>query len=463
MTEVDELKTLLKELSKKDINLLVESWQECIDQGYLRSFPIISYKSFQKDVLTIDDYAEYILDTTEDIENRYAKYWRMMFEYSANKNFDIENKREKLYKSLLDETIAKFDLTYLKENENSDKRVFIFVNQYLLNSQHSPSISVERLVDGLKEQVNDIVIISSTPYPYPYPENNFQTFKYSGIEENKLFRLNEKTILVELRGYPSESKFFDFIRQNKLSSNDKYILVGHSNLHFDMIPFKNKILLGTTIDTFSLSTAKYILTTLKKDIYNIDSNKMVLIETSNDYTRSNTTKFKPKIILSNDTINVAIIGNRLNSEIDRSFILELIKLKKNISKVKILIIGDFNKIDLIPQEYRKDFEIVGFIENLFEYISQNVHFYLNPDRIGGGQSAVLALKSGIPVITLPRGDVFFAIREKYSINSFSEISKFITSYINDRDFKDTIDNKNEMLVENHEKKFLDSMEKILSI
>ena len=55
MNEIEQLKVLLKELSKKDVNLLVESWNEVIKQGYLKHLPKICQNSYVR-ILKASDY-----------------------------------------------------------------------------------------------------------------------------------------------------------------------------------------------------------------------------------------------------------------------------------------------------------------------------------------------------------------------------------------------------------------------
>ena len=59
MSEIIEIKNLLRELAKKENNQeLIEAWIEIWNQGYIDNFPKICIESLQKE-LDVYDFAEY--------------------------------------------------------------------------------------------------------------------------------------------------------------------------------------------------------------------------------------------------------------------------------------------------------------------------------------------------------------------------------------------------------------------
>ena len=134
MSEIIEIKNLLRELAIKDkIQELIEAWIEIWNQGYIDNFPKICIESLQKE-LDVYDFAEYILDKNETIEDRYSCYNRLNIH--LHRGVTLENYEEainiqkKLYKKLLLESIDKIGYINCIEQENSDERLYIFTNLY---------------------------------------------------------------------------------------------------------------------------------------------------------------------------------------------------------------------------------------------------------------------------------------------------------------------------------------------
>ncbi len=460
MTEVDELKLLLKELSKKDIGLFISALKDCLQQGYLNVFPEICKKTFEKK-LVIEDYEEYILNKDELIEDRYAKYWRMMFELNK-KDFDKTGKTAKIYKSLLDETLDRFLIKTKNEKKVDKKRCYIFSNQYLLGRNHSPTLIIDKVKEELINYMDEIFIISTTPYPYPYPDNYFEAYTLSGVEENTIYNLSEKIKLVEFRGYLTESMYFEFIKNENLTNEDIFLLVGHSSLHFDLLPFGKKVVIPTGFLNATWSTSSHIVISGDKEYRNILGKKMNIIKSSTDFTSSVGKESSPKEINDDEPIYIAIVGNRLSSEIDDAFFKELIYLKKKKRNIVFVFIGRILN-SKIPNELLSSIQYIEYENDLFTLFSQKIHFYLNPDRLGGGQTTVIAINAAIPVLTLPRGDAFKALHEKYYINNFREIIDFINDYINNNRFKEKIDKFNKEIQKSNKSNFEKSIQEIIAV
>ena len=174
MSEIIEIKNLLRELAIKDkIQELIEAWIEIWNQGYIDNFPKICIESLQKE-LDVYDFAEYILDKNETIEDRYSCYNRLNIHLSRGvtlENYeDAINIQKKLYKKLLLESIDKIGYINCIEQENSDERLYIFTNLYFPKSLgHSPSTIVEILNNELKKYFNQVIIVIANPYHFPYP------------------------------------------------------------------------------------------------------------------------------------------------------------------------------------------------------------------------------------------------------------------------------------------------------
>ena len=471
MSEIIEIKNLLRELAKKENNQeLIEAWIEIWNQGYIDNFPKICIESLQKE-LDVYDFAEYILDKNETIEDRYSCYNRLNIH--LNRGVTLENYEEainiqkKLYKKLLLESIDKIGYINCIEQENSDERLYIFTNLYFPKSVgHSPSTIVEILNNELKKYFNQVIIVIANPYHFPYPlaplEYRLFDKTYSNIENNGVYNYNDISF-VRFGGYVSEALYLEFVNHQKFTSKDKFLLVGHSNIHFDLIKSDKKINIPLSEKLREFNSASYQIWNDKIGDFKNIFNKRFKIILASDLTRKTNLEIITKNKNMNDNINIAIVGNRLDIELDIEFFKYLEKAIKIIPNLKFKIIGEQPKLDLISKKLLKNIEFISFISDLENYFIENIDFYLNPKRVGGGQSSIISIKANIPVITLAYGDVYSAIQKKYFINSFDEIADFIKNYIEDKDFKIKIDNMNKEILIDSSKVFEDMIRTIVKV
>ena len=471
MSEIIEIKNLLRELAKKgNTQELIEAWIEIWNQGYIDNFPKICIESLQKE-LDVYDFAEYILDKNETIEDRYSCYNRLNIH--LHRRVTLENYEEainiqkKLYKKLLLESIDKIGYINCIEQENSDERLYIFTNLYFPKSLgHSPSTIVEILNNELKKYFNQVIIVIANPYHFPYPlaplEYRLFDKTYSNIENNCVYNYND-ICFVRFGGYVSEALYLEFVNHQKFTSKDKFLLVGHSNIHFDLIKSDKKINIPLSEKAREFNSASYQIWNDKIGDFKNIFNKRFKIILASDLTRKTNLEIITKNKNMNDNINIAIVGNRLDIELDIEFFKYLEKAIKIIPNLKFKIIGEQPKLDLISKKLLKNIEFISFISDLENYFIENIDFYLNPKRVGGGQSSIISIKANIPVITLAYGDVYSTLEKKYFINSFDEIADFIKNYIEDKDFKIKIDNMNKEILIDSSKVFEDMIRTIVKI
>ena len=471
MSEIIEIKNLLRELAKKgNTQELIEAWIEIWNQGYIDNFPRICIESLQKE-LDVYDFAEYILDKNETIEDRYSCYNRLnihLYRGVTPENYEEAiNIQKKLYKKLLLESIDKIGYINCIEQENSDERLYIFTNLYFPKSVgHSPSTIVEILNNELKKYFNQVIIVIANPYHFPYPlaplEYRLFDNTNSNIENNCVYNYNDISF-VRFGGYVSEALYLEFVNHQKFTSKDKFLLLGHSNIHFDLIKSDKKINIPLSEKLREFNSASYQIWNDKIGDFKNIFNKRFKIILASDLTRKTNLEIITKNKNMNDNINIAIVGNRLDIELDIEFFKYLEKAIKIIPNLKFKIIGEQPKLDLISKKLLKNIEFISFISDLENYFIENIDFYLNPKRFGGGQSSIISIKANIPVITLAYGDVYSTLEKKYFINSFDEIADFIKNYIEDKDFKIKIDNMNKEILIDSSKVFEDMIRTIVKV
>jgi len=373
-------------------------------------------------------------------------YWAASA-HSFRENIHINKDIREMYTYLLEKTKTAFNLNL--QNENSDKRVFIFLNQYV-SELHAPTKIANIWSEQFTQFGYEVIIIVSTPKPFKFPYSNHPSMIFNKLyKTGEIYSFNDQVALVDV-GYCPNQAYVDFLENINIAHSDIFLSVGDSNLHFDLLPTTKKYNIPTAVQKHTILTnAQYLLyndDTIKLD--NIEGKKVEIHKISSDFTNVDI-EFKIKTITLEDTINLVVVGNRLDSDIDLNFWSAIEDINTKIDSIRLYIIGEYN-INDIPLTLRDSVTLLGFQKDLAKAMAP-IHFFINPDRKGGGQSALYALKLGIPIITLPHCDVHTNLLKKYHINSLNEISSFIYDYIIDTQFKASIDKQNQELYEYYAK------------
>jgi glycosyltransferase involved in cell wall biosynthesis len=358
------------------------------------------------------------------------------------KNQDVSKLREP-YLKLLDEIKEKIDFQK-QDSVTNDKRIFIYTVQYLEATTHSPSNIVRIWAEQFEKIGYRVIIVSCTPLPFPYKlKVGHSSFNQNSIVLGDLAELYENTFIIELSGNPLRDNIYqDFCNQLQLSENDTFITIDERCIPFDILPFKRKFLIPSSAN-INVTTANVLLANIDLNVTNLENKKLEFIFATNDYTLSDDIVFTIKPITSNEKIKLVMVGNRLQNEIDETLWNGLISLYEKNKNIEVVIVGTFDE-NLIPNELKPCVSCAGYQHDLKTFL-RDIHFYINPTRNGGGQSALLAVKLGMPVLTIDFGDVASVINHLYCLESFLEIEHFVNNYINNSEFKKEIDSYNERL------------------
>lgn len=148
--------------------------------------------------------------------------------------------------------------------------------------------------------------------------------------------------------------------------------------------------------------------------------------------RSKTIYKREQFGLPDNKFIVAIVGNRLNAEIDDNFAAIMKEILKKNRKIVYVIIGRGDNTRAYFQEECKKGRIyyLGYCEDLYGIYGM-VDLYLNPKRIGGGFSAAMALEIGIPVVTLPDCDVAYYAKKQFCVYGAEEMIQTVCRYAQD--------------------------------
>ena len=129
---------------------------------------------------------------------------------------------------------------------------------------------------------------------------------------------------------------------------------------------------------------------------------------------------------------VAVVGNRLDLEIDEAFLNIMKQIMDAAENVDFAIIGDAEKLQekLEGTSYGKRIHFLGYCMDLLGTY-RALHLYLNPRRLGGGWSSAMALMAGLPVVTLPACDVAYNVGDEFTVMTEEEIVDAVVRYASD--------------------------------
>lgn len=129
-----------------------------------------------------------------------------------------------------------------------------------------------------------------------------------------------------------------------------------------------------------------------------------------------------------------VVGTRLKWEVTDAFA-EM--LESAISEEDyVLFAGEFSDYDAFMHRHpklRSHSEFIGFQEEMLAVL-ECCDLFVNPDRKGGGTSAVEAMVKGVPVVTTSYGDVACDVGEEFVCQDYQEMSLEIIRYRNDKEY-----------------------------
>lgn len=131
---------------------------------------------------------------------------------------------------------------------------------------------------------------------------------------------------------------------------------------------------------------------------------------------------------------VILVGGRLTEELDDELLNKL--LCDTDTDTVIALAGCYNKFA------EKAEKIQGFTDKFVNLGFQNdmlavldcCDLYINPKRKGGGTSAFEAMYKGMPLVTLPVGDVGLAAGADFQAADYDEMIRQISEYKADREY-----------------------------
>lgn len=141
---------------------------------------------------------------------------------------------------------------------------------------------------------------------------------------------------------------------------------------------------------------------------------------------------KSSLGFEEDAFVIAIVGNRLDEEMDAPFIRTMQDIVRKDGRCRFMIIGSCHR-DFSACSLEGKVKNLGYQEDLTGVLA-SADLFLNPVRAGGGGSAVRAVSVDVPVITLPGCDVAMNVGDAFLCDSLEDVPDLVWRYSNDEEF-----------------------------
>lgn len=187
-----------------------------------------------------------------------------------------------------------------------------------------------------------------------------------------------------------------------------------------------------------ISEADYLITLENQpneEKYISENQTVILRGRTQKYFEKNQQKYnRIDFELNDGDFVIAIVGNRLDGEVDNEFLMFLKKIQDKNKKVIYLVVGECILLKKKFKTYGIDKVVfLGYRKDLMGIYSM-VNLYLNPKRNGGGYSGLMAINSEIPVVTLPDCDVAYNVGNDFIASNYDQMWEVTEKYINDIGF-----------------------------
>lgn len=361
--------------------------------------------------------------------------------------------RRILHKKNVEKFRQKLDSTYPYHpvNRRNSKRIVI-VTEQLLSILHAPTQVVLNFAYVLQKRLGYEVMIFACPSNAMLPEELwYQPVEMHAIDEYRYLPIRREYKGAVFKGYQIDmyatylreySQMLDFIYEWNpmcvlelgavnpivdLTSDFTTLVSMPMGIACPVSEGELLIRLGR-MDEKTETEYLNVLDKKQTQIF-IDEKIPVLTEKSQQiFTR------KDLGLPENDFL-IAIVGNRLDEEIDTTFIGVMKQIWEKYENASFVIIGDVSELPFYFNEeiYTNRIFYLGFCSNLMATYNV-IDLYLNPKRAGGGFSSAMALTAGVPVVTLPDCDVAYNVGEAFIVADIEKMIAEVHRYINDTDF-----------------------------
>lgn len=384
------------------------------------------------------------------IRDKSTVYWYLIREIFVGKlELDVDEKiyLRNFYNSFVEDVSSK--INYDKHTVEHNKNKVVIITGQFLGMLHAPTRNVIDYAISLKNLGKDVLIINSTDMNRNSSIPLCNAFEANFISEyNKINQMkfgNNSFDFYQTKVYMPNIKEINKIINKIYAFNPEFILsIGDCNLTADLCnEFIDVVTIpcGSRLPTYCKgywALPRKILSQDKPFIEKGNMNKDKVFSIHYAFMKKNKThQYERKNFgLNKNHFVLAVVGNRLDLEVDEKFLEKIEYIICKIPQVFILFIGKYKNYYDIIKEYpilQNKTKYIGFKKDI-QSVYSICNCYLNPRRKGGATSAAEAMLEGLPIISEKFGDVYYQCWLDRSFDNKSDVVDFIKKCISDELF-----------------------------
>lgn len=371
-----------------------------------------------------------------------------------------------------------FSFSYIPVKKRNNNKIVIITEQLLLNNHHAPTLMTLEIAFTLQKYFHYDVEIFTCASNKLLPKYLWTFTKGFNSAEFGYEQIPYKNSILYVRQYPlASSNLSDY--QQLLTSiydfNPLFVLcLGVNSPIADLPHFFTTVVNLNTVTDAPVSEADIFIRHTKLDdsietLYNNEllphQQQIFMNQNFPAIVNTNAETFTRKELnLPEDKFLICLVGNCLDIEVSPSFRQLMCSVLQLNSAIDFIVIG-------IAHELREYFENTSY-QNRIHYLGfcpdllgvyRTLNLYLNPERTGGGWSSAIALRAGLPVVTLPNCDVAYNVSETFTVTNEEQMIETILQYASDNVFYKTKHQQAlDFAAQNGENKVIDFLSEMLS-
>jgi glycosyltransferase involved in cell wall biosynthesis len=403
--------------------------QECLSyiernlprEGLGRILGLSFMASAAQDAAYLRELQETLMRPPYTLQQRHFFYWQLLTRHSRIRG-EPPMDPAAVYFSLLDSyrRCLRINASWIEPASRAPDTIVVITNQ-LLGIQHAPTADCLDYCHILQASLKKKVYLINTgdmpwmlPMPYYDPVVFGHAHEYSAAR--KLPFRGETIDFYQCRKPMPNLEEIDLILQSILSLKPSFILnLGHSNVTADLCAeFITVATMPFGTDLPRAASNLFLLPRKRKpsdaafmEQWRISEEQIVETQYTFRLPDRSETLTRKELGLPEDAYVLAVVGNRLDEEVDAAFAEEMSELLRHLPSAFIAFLGQFSRFSAVTRKYPVLENRSAFLGHRKDILAayECCNAYWNPPRYGGGSSAAFALALGLPVFTGPTGDV----------------------------------------------------------
>ncbi len=385
------------------------------------------------------------------VEQRHFFYWQLITRHSTVHGLPTVDPAA-VYFSLLESYRKALRVTPLWiEAKDRDAGTIVVMTNQLLGLRHAPTADCLDYCHVLQNRLKKRVILINTgdmPWTLPLPYYDPILFEHAHEYSSggKLPFRGEVFDFYQCRKPMPNLEEIESILNTILALRPSFILsLGHSNVTPDLC---SEVLTVATMpfgtDLPRAASNIFILPRKRRSDdagfmqkWHITEEQIVETLYTFRLPERSATLTRAELGLPPDAYVIAVVGNRLDEEINDKFAAGLADFLQAVPQAFVAFMGTFRRYDPLIQHspvLGKRSVFLGHQKDI-SAVYECCDAYLNPPRYGGGSSAAFALAAGLPVFTRNSGDVVNIVGARFVFESFREIQAFVEQTLTDLDHR----------------------------